>query len=178
MLYYSQNQILKRVSELGYQTLPFMLVGIRSKKDVSNEFDDVIYLFNNGKATPFLATTNPGKDWLLNFMNPKGAAILKPGDWLFKLGTHKGYEALVQALPVTVYRDADKDLKSEAQGIEETGWFGINIHRASQWSISKYIGKWSAGCQVIANPSDFNYLIKACKEADLTTFKYILLDEF
>jgi len=176
---YDKHRIIKRIRDLGYKDSLFMIVGIRSKADKPNEFDDRLYLITPSKFLSFQATTNPGTDWLQTFLNPKGSAVLKPGVYSYKLGLHKGeYEALVQAAPVTVYRDADKDLKSEEEGVLDTGYFGINIHRASKWSLSKLIGKYSAGCQVIANPNDFNILIEECKKSNLTTFPYILLNEW
>jgi len=179
MISYKRLQILKRLRDLNIPEQDFMLVGIRSKEDKPNVFDDVIYIITPDICTPVVATTNPGSDWLLDFMNPKGTAVLKPDmQYLYKLGEHKGYEALVQALPVTVYRDTNKDLKSDETGKEETGWFAINIHRANKWAISKYIGKWSAGCQVVADPKDFEFLLQKCKQSKRTTFPYILLREF
>lgn len=165
---------------MGYKDSPFMIVGVRSKADKPNEFDDKIYLISPSKFLSFQATTNPGSTWLQRFMNPKGTAVLKPGRYFYKLGLHKGeYEALVQAEPVTVYRDSNKDLKSdEVVGTEETGWFGINIHRANKSTISKLIMGYSAGCQVLSNPSDFQILIDECKKSGITKFPYYLLHEF
>ena len=43
--------------------------------------------------------------------------------------------------------------------------FGINIHRASATRESTQVDKWSAGCQVVANPHEYDLLIAAVKEA-------------
>jgi len=175
---YERHQIIKRIRDLGFKDSQFMIVGIRSNADKPNEFDDKVYLVTRNKFLSFDATTNPGTSWLLKFMNQKGAALLKPGLYKYKLGTHKTYEALVQAGPVTVYRDSDKDLKSEETLIEDTGYFGINIHRANETVTSKLINLWSAGCTVIANPADFKLLIDECKASGLKVFDYILLKEW
>lgn len=177
---YEKYQIIKRIRDLGMKDAPFMIVGVRSKADKPNEFDDKFYLITKSKFLSFTGTTNPGRHWLLNFLNPKGTALLKPDKmYFFKLGKHNNsYEALVQAEPFTVYRDTDKDEKSEEQGIEDIGWFGINLHRANPSAVSKFIDKWSAGCQVLNNPADFNYLIQECKDSKLEKFPYYLLREW
>lgn len=156
-----------------------MIIGVRSKADQPNQFDDKIYLISKNGFWGFDATTNAGASWLQKPMNPKGTAVLKPGYYWYKLGTHSGYEALVQAAAVTVYRDNNKDLKiDEIAGTEETGWFGINIHRANDSAISKFVNLWSAGCQVICNPADFKTLMTECKASGLKQFPYYLIQEF
>ena len=41
-------------------------------------------------------------------------------------------------------------------GIEDTGRFGINIHRSSAYPFGESVGGWSAGCQVFRNETDFD----------------------
>ncbi len=183
---YLRGELHKRFVDLGYKWMPFHLIGIRSTADVPNSFDDQFYLVDEtDPASPRCwstsCTTNPGLYWMQKVVNAKGAAVLKPGQYLntWKLGKHKGvYEALVQSLPVTVYRDNDKDTKAEEDGKEDTGMFGINIHRANEKAVSKIIDMWSAGCQVINNPEIFAILLKDCKKSGLTSFSYTLLKEF
>jgi hypothetical protein len=114
-------------------------------------------------------------------MNPKGTAVLKPGQYVdsWKLGLHQGkYEALVQAKPITVYRDNNKNDLAEENGKEDTGMFGINIHHANASAVSKLIDKWSAGCQVLDTPEQFKTLISSCKTSGKSAFTYTLLREF
>ena len=102
-------------------------------------------------------------------MNPKGTALLAPGQWTdcWKIGMHKGkYEALVQCAPITVYRDKDKDEIAEETNVTETGMFGINIHRAMPKGITKFIDDWSAGCQVFDNIDEFKEFLSKCKKSD------------
>ena len=40
-----------------------------------------------------------------------------------------------------------------------------NPHRANAKSESTQIDKWSAGCQVTANPNEYDVFIQVCKEA-------------
>jgi len=181
---YLKGELKQRFQALGYIWAPFHLIGIRSKADLPNKFDDRLYLINeigNGFVIDTTCTTNPGVHWLKNLLNPKGAAVLKPGQYIdtWKLGKHKGlYEALVQAKPVIVYRDKDKDDKSEKTDVTESGFFGINIHRANANAISTIIDKWSAGCQVINDPKVYAEIIEACKQSGRKTFTYTLLEEW
>ena len=178
---YTVEELKKEYTRLGYKWFNFHIVCIRSKADKPNEFDDLIGLVEADNITWFTGTTNPGTHWLKNLLNPKGAALLKPNQYVdtWRLGMHQGkYEALVQTKNVTVYRDADKDLFAEETATIDTGLFGINIHRANPSVISKLIDKHSAGCMVLNNPLDFNFLIKRCKESKLKSFTMTLLKEF
>lgn len=127
---------------------PVCLVGIRgyySKMGPTpgndrNLYDDCLILVSSGGDV--YATFNANVDPAAYGRNPnvgKGYASLKPGTYTYKLGKHgirrgNPYTALVQGGPVTVTRDG---------GVEETGWFGINIHRGGLRSTS------SEGCQTI-----------------------------
>ena len=116
-------------------------------------------------------------------MNEKGAAVLVTGQHrrCYKLGRHQGkYEALVQAEVLQVYPDNNKDSKVDAGGPIDIGWHGINIHRASSNWQSKQVNKWSAGCQVFANPNIFDYFIELCKKSTQlygSRITYTLIEE-
>ena len=181
MRLYSYSELKDQFNRLGYQFPSFHIVGIRSNANIPNEFDDLIGLVNNSDVSWFTGTTNPGTYWLKNLMNPKGTSLLKPGQYKdsWKLGLHHNqYKALVQCAPITVFRDKDKDAIAEETAVTDTGIFGINIHRASPNFISKFVDKWSAGCQVINNPTNFKKLIDACETSGLSRFTYTLLKEF
>ena len=178
---YSIEDLKSEFEKLNYKWLDFQVIGVRSKEDLPNKFDDLIGLVENNNITWFTGTTNPGVYWLLNLLNNKGTAILKPNQYIdtWQLALHQGkYLALCQRKPVTVYRDSNKNDKSEETNIVETGLFGINIHRANPSAISQLNDKWSAGCQVINNYKDFDYLISECKKSQLKDFTYTLLKEF
>jgi len=85
---------------------------------------------------------------------------------------------LTQCANVTVFRDGNKNDIAEESKITQTGIFGINIHRANSHIVSKLIDKWSAGCQVLNNPQQFNELLNKCKQSGLNKFTYTLLNEF
>lgn len=181
MTRYTTTELRTEFKRHNYAWFNFMLVGIRSKANIPNEFDDLLGVVKNDKITWFTATTNPGTHWLKNLLNPKGTALLKPNQYIdtWKLGLHQGkYEALVQNKAVVVYRDKDLDNIAEETADLDIGMFGINIHRANENAVSKFIDKWSAGCQVLNNPKEFKELLALCKLSGLKTFTYTLLNEF
>lgn len=168
------------------------LVGIRNASPKPNSFDDMfIVVYNDGQkwvCLEYRCTTDPGAYWLLDKEkkgNAKGTAILAPGQYIdsWKLGLHQQtYEALIQCKPVTVIRDANRDLVLNFESAKlDTGIFYINIHRANEKWESVQVDKWSAGCQVIANPVSFKSLIALCKEQVRIRkhefFTYTLLQE-
>lgn len=163
------------------------IFGIRTEDRVANTFNDVIgvmYL-SNGQWNCFLfpATTDPGLYWREHPMNVDGTAILVPGQHLgaYMVGSHKGYTAFQQKRPLPVYRDADKDeiLETDPDTIQ-SGFYGINIHRANSALPSSQVNKWSAGCQVLADPVQFDFLMSlAQKSMGIygNSFTYTLLEE-
>lgn len=174
------EKIKAQFTELGYKWPAFHIVGIRSATNLPNKFDDLIGLVNGNEVKWYTATTNPGTFWLNSPINSLGTAVLKCGQYVdtWAIGLHQGkYTALKQAKKVTVYRDADKDSIAEEQGNEDTGMFGINIHRANESTESRNIDKWSAGCQVLNNPLQFKELIQACIKSNKKAFTYTLLKE-
>ena len=178
---YKVEELQLQFTKLGYKWLPFQIVGIRSKTDNPNKFDDLIGLVEKNNITWFTGTTNPGIHWLKNLLNSKGAALLKPNQYLdtWKLALHQGkYLALCQRKSVVVYRDANKNNFAEETAVTDTGLFGINIHRANPSVISTIIDKYSAGCIVLNNPIDFKYLIDRCQKSKLTDFTFTLLKEW
>lgn len=178
---YTIQEIKNEFKLLDYKWLDFHIIGIRSIADQPDKFDDLIGLVENGTITWFTGTTNPGIHWLKNLLSPKGAALLKPGQYIdtWKIDLHQGkYEALCQRKPVTVFRDSDKDNFSEETSVTETGLFGINIHRANPLAASILNDKWSAGCQVLNNPKEFAILLQKCKDSKLKDFTYTLIKEF
>ncbi len=95
---------------------------------------------------------------------------------------HRGkYLALVQKRPVTVVRDYDRNATLDfLNGKEDTGIFGINIHRASLTGVTKTVDQYSAGCQVFSSILDFNLFMQLCerhKRVYGNNFTYTLIDE-
>ena len=166
------------------------LVGVRRDNQGTNTFDDFILVMYREEelmvSHRYPITTDPGKYWLLNPMNPKGTAVLAPGQYrgAWRIGKHQGkYEALVQRKPVKVYRDNTKDEQIDYSSIStsiDEGYFGINIHRSNPYDESYVINKWSAGCQVFKAIEDYNKFMKTCKDSAQiygNGFTYTLIDE-
>jgi lysozyme len=138
---WSRERVMVELARLGV-TAPVALfagrgyyrdsMGVVGRND-RGIYDDAIFLIGPNVFASYNANTDPGRTGI----NPKVGkpyAVLAPGVWSYMVGKHKGeYTALVQADPVLVVRDT----------YEETGWFGINIHRGSVNSTS------SEGCQTI-----------------------------
>lgn len=187
---YNDKQLLDKVKTLpNFKTIPseHWILGVRSNEDAPNSFDDKFYLF---KGDEFIwvtsGTTNAGTPTLKQFekVNKNGAAILKSDTWYYnvwKFGKHNGkVDALLQlGAAVQVYRDIDKDEKSEEQGKLESGYFGINFH-PNTYDLTKpsgsSIGWWSAGCQVVNNVTKYKEFIKLCKPQK--NVSYCLIQEF
>lgn len=170
------------------------IIGVRSnqEKKVTNIFDDALVLIYYTKQKRILKrhvyriTTEPGTHYMLHPMNEKkGTAILVPGQYrsCWEIGKHNGkYKALVQKKAVFVYRDNNKDMTYDLKPEKtEVGVFGINIHRSAEFSSSAFVNKFSAGCQVFANPNSFKSFMEFCElqvaNKKGKTFTYTLLEE-
>ena len=133
-------------------------------------YDDALFWLN--LKTGFLASYNGNVDPSgyrkgVGTGSAKGMAQLKSGAYRYKTGIHNGskpHAAFRQADVVTVIRDGTPTY-------EDTGFFGINIHRGGQNSTS------SLGCQTIppVQWDDFKETGYALlKNAKQNTFCYIL----
>ena len=184
------------------------LVGIRNECPIPLHFDDCLIIAYNTtdqytdevdklwetgnrswRVNVIPCTTDPGMHWLRNPSEQTGTAILQPGQYYYQLGAHGGastyaeqYEALVQAWPVKIWRDNNRDNKLD-EGDESNsfeGFFGINIHRAGRGFVDTSVDRWSAGCQVTKHDSDFSKMMdiyKRGKQRHKNLFKYTLFNE-
>ena len=129
-------------------------------------YDDAIFYCSPTAFASFNANTDPSR-------HHPGVAVLKAGVWRYRLGIHNQskdpvkhphYKALVQGEQVTVAR--------EGQG-DDTGWFGINIHRGGFTTTS------SEGCQTI-HPSQWDAFIGLVdgdmKRHGVLTLPYVLTE--
>lgn len=127
-------------------------------------YDDAIALLTPTAYVTFNANCDPS-------IKRQGVANLKAGVWRYKVGTHNlskekkfQYTALVQAAPVTVLRDNQGD---------DTGYFGINIHRGGYNTTS------SLGCQTIY-PDQWDSFINLVKgemlRHSIKTIPYLLTE--
>jgi len=182
---YTAEEIENRMLELKMIVPDFHLVGIRSQQSIPDKFDDQFYVIENYTVVggPYWCTTNPGNDYLLAPLNTKGAALLvadKQYVNCFQKGLHKGKPALIQCKDLLVFRDNDLDIYAEELGepVVAPPECRIDIHRANEKWTSIIIGKWSAGCQVIANPVDFEQMLHLCNASAKGFFTYSLLKEW
>jgi hypothetical protein len=187
---FNKIKALLRLKGFKLFTRPYELniVGLRSKSIIPNRFDDELHVFYKINSEKweyhiFKITTDPGTFWLKNPMQPQGTAILAEGQYedAYGIGKHRGqYTALVQAKPITVVRDYDRNASLDFyNGKKETGSYGINIHRANKTGTTKTVDKNSAGCQVFENASDFELFMKLCEQHKSkfgNKFTYTLLD--
>ncbi len=139
-----------------------------------DKFDDalVVTLKINGvwKRYVWALTTDPGLRLLKAPSNSNGTAILVPGQYrgVYKKDLHNGkYYAICQRLgPVKVYRDSNRDNTLDMNPAKiQTGYFGINIHRAAKTGVLELIGGHSAGCQVFQNTNEFNKFMEFVDKA-------------
>jgi hypothetical protein len=162
------------------------IIGIRNSdtgNKVTNVFDDLLTVsYKIGDVWHFkkwAATTDPGTKGVKEFHNAQGVARLVPGQYRgsHAIGLHQGkYEALKQAKPVKVYRDANKDMTYDTKLITE-GIYGINIHKAG--ADSTYVENWSEGCQVFKKSAEFDEFMALVKKAATlhgNSFTYTLLE--
>lgn len=125
-------------------------------------YDDALFIISPDIFAAFNGNTDPSA------FKP-GIANLKLGVWRYKPGKHKinsplGYPAFVQADQVTVLRDG--------QG-EDTGFFGINIHKGGFNSTS------SLGCQTIYPEQWESFratLYDQLKRYNQKDFPYVLIE--
>lgn len=188
----SFSEVESQMRKLGYRFFTngdynLNIIGIRNKTLNTNTFNDEIHIIYkvNGiwRDDRYPITTDPGFQSLKLPLNSKGCAILVPGQYnsCYKIGLHKGqYTALVQAAPVKVYRDNDKDniLDMNPKTVDE-GVFGINIHKSG--TDSKVVDNWSGGCHVFKRKADFDKFINLCKKAKSiygNKFTYTLLEDW
>jgi hypothetical protein len=124
-----------------------------------NKFNDrrIVFTFEGGTPRVLLnveATTEPGRTFTLNPINPQGAARIAFGQYkAWRVGVHRpkptspGHEALVQVSAIAVHRDLNKDGKRAGDKLDVGSGFGINQHSGHNASVND-IGRTSAGCLV------------------------------
>lgn len=108
-------------------------------------YDDAFIVVSPSVHASFNGNTDPS-------VYRPGIATLKPGVWRYKPGIHGlsrppalQYPAFVQAAEVTVLRDPNGVAHGhpDEQPTEDTGWFGINLHRGGIETTS------SLGCLTV-----------------------------
>jgi hypothetical protein len=175
------------------------IIGVRSDTSESNKFDDFMIVAAKDKNYQWVVrvypiTTDPGKPWLLKPMDPGGCAVMVPGQYIdaYMVGIHgrskpadRRYEALEQCGKIRYVRDNNRDSRIDRELYQDpkkifSSIIKTNIHRASRWTIGRFIETYSAGCQVFQKYADFEEFMKICKLAmpyNRNRFTYTLLEE-
>ncbi len=141
--------------------------------DEFNKFNDrrIVFTIEDGVPTiqfNVLATTEPGRFFTENPLNPAGAARIAFGQYkAWRVGTHKrgtstAHEALVQVNDVAVHRDLNKDGKRTGDKIFVSSGFGVNQHSGHNVDPNN-IGKASAGCLVSQSNDDHKEFMRFVK---------------
>jgi lysozyme len=173
------EQALKLLPNIDFTKTPVVLLGIRGYyldsmgvkgKNDRGIYDDALCWITPEGIFAFQANTDPSSYRKgRGTGSSKGMASLNCGTWLYKTGIHNGssvHPAFRQADKVTVTRDGkDGDY-------EETGMFGINIHRGGSRGTS------SLGCQTIPKAEwdafkELGYM--SLKKYEQKTFPYVLV---
>lgn len=188
---YKDHELIARVKKLkNFVKIPegYWIIGVRSKADAFNKFDDKFYVF---KASEFVmvmtGTTNPGKAGLLTpeKYNANGVAVVAADKWYYNVWTRGLHNSKVIAYRQTggfnLIRDNNKNQKSGDAGKESVEYNrGINFHPASynldQKNNPTEIGSWSVGCQVPNEISKYKQFMKLTEKQTVMT--YVLINEF
>lgn len=176
------------------------IVGVRNSLEIKNRFQNrftdlliVIGPKDKKDVSIYRATTTPGpaflympyRNWwmasaLKDTINPSGLAILQPGVYDYKLGSHRGkYPALQSGKTLTgrikpVQSIRDLKFESFTPAEIQDGNFGLNIHKAGKDSPS--VDSHSAGCQVLKRSDDFDEMMEKARNSGQTSFKYALIN--
>jgi len=189
---YTPNRLINTSTRKGYTIFSEVkgrpwnlnLIAVRSDDDTPETFDDELYVLWEDNAIwnclNMRFTTDPGVYWLKHPMNKLGTAILIPGQYrgVFQKGFHKGKPALRQVKPMKYWRDNNKDSILDQTEFVDESIAHTNLHRAG--IDSQLIGKWGAGCQVVARDSDMDLLMHLVGNALPfwgDKFSYTLLEE-
>ncbi len=151
------REVIERIGKFETKPNVINILGIRGFVDGQpndndpNAYNDTIAVIwrdrNERKCVrEYRASVDPGDYYTTHPMRTEGCAHLADGQYSYKRGKHKGRSALVQAGPVTVWRDRNRSHSYDPGEVLDTGWFGINFHDGGTGSS---VGKWSAGCQVV-----------------------------
>ncbi len=164
------QEIIKVLARKGYVLFdddrkPYNLnyIGIR---DVGGQWNDKFVLMWRYKGewsiVIWSGTTDPGAYYLDKPLNVKGTAIMVEGQHrgLYGMGKHRGrYKALQPVKKVGVHRIPKgvdyADIRDLSDLPIDIGWHGTNSHRAHTSVEVAKIGRYSAGCQVSLNHSEY-----------------------
>lgn len=157
------------------------LVWLRTDMVFSNKFDDFVVCYKAGRIVYVApASTTAGDFYVYNPLTVGGVTGTAVGVAQQVTNSHKfvtganwknlwlGAPYFQQILPITIYRDVNKDNKVDSF-IRQFGLYGINFHRAG---IGNFVNKWSAGCQTVPD-KDWFEIIKRFNPGQVIDFTLI-----
>lgn len=166
------------------------IFGIRFPENQDQDiWNDILGIWTKHNVYCWQGTTDPGRYFTEN--KEGGAAHLCLGYHkdIWQVGIHGAsipafaHAALVQTgNECRIWRDVNRDYEDNDNKIE-TGYFGINFHRASKISNVDEIGYYSAGCQVTQDIQDFEFALNLIlntdkfKQNNKACFSYMLFDK-
>mgnify|MGYP000459932865 CR=1 FL=1 len=176
---YSSEQLLNRMKSLSsflYIPKGMHVIVVRSNEDEPDKYDDKLYLFFGEKFISVMScTSNSGTYGLRNFFkwNKKGTAVIKFDEIYYNsfmksdgkyVRHHNGkMQCLRQIAPLKYYRDNNYDDKIDEKGVIYEGNNSTNIHANSyvhkKGIRSWLIGKWSTGCVVVNDLTNYYNLL-------------------
>lgn len=131
------------------------------------------------------ATTEPGKYYTDNPLNPGGAFRIAFGNYqdAWQIGDHKGQMALVQCGDIKGHRDLNQDGIRTGDKIVVGSDFGVNQHTTSRepGAAPELVGRYSAGCLVGRySTTHYEKFMKICQGTGLRYFDTTIIaaDEF
>ena len=186
-LYDRYRAVMQRVGEFDGTPLALNLLGIRgylngrAVKNEPNAYNDTIAAVwidrrGNPRVREYQGSVDPGHCYTDTRIERQGCAHLVDGQYLYQRGRHNDQPALVQAGPVTVWRDRDLDHDQNPGETRETGNFGIDIHSGG---TGTEVGRWTAGCQVVRGGEggpNWQELLELIESHPHHKFRYTLVD--
>lgn len=156
-----------RIKKYNLKTNPYEMniFAIRTIDNQANTFNDYVGLIfrdekNNWQLRLWSATTDAGLFYRLHPDNVNGTAIIVPGQYegVYKVGLHKGYEAMEQIGNIKYIRDNNKNavldwIYNVVGAKYEIAINKTNIHHAGENSTQ--VDNWSAGCIVFSKITEF-----------------------
>ena len=146
----------------------------RQKDDVFNDYFG-LWIPGRNICMVTLATTDPGVK--ATNENEGGAAHLdagfQPRIWAKDMHAasvpsfaHMAFCSRKEkgCFPTRIWRDRDRDTQLGDRDVCESGYYGMNGHRASALRDEKGIGLYSYGCQVVQHKGDFDAIMAATAE--------------
>lgn len=185
------KKVIRFMESKGYRILALNIVYLEDVKDPDtweptegrlDVWDDARCIISNAGEILMSsqATTEPGKYYTNNPLNPQGAFRIAFGNYqdAWRIGDHKGQLALVQCGNLKGHRDLNKDGTRTGDPIDIGNHFGVNQHTTS--NAPETIGLWSAGCLVGRFPVTHEKFMEICKNMGREKFDSTIIaaDEF